>query len=154
MNNKLSDILIGLLFAGLIVGTGFMQTQLKNQPQIYMLLFGLLTLGSLLAKQTFNTSVPFYILLGTMLYINIFILTNRIVTIISPNDVWGADTNGERHRVMPMNWVWGVLTGLVLSPLAIMLYHKKVKRNKRLEISLTTIFIVLTAIIYIKHELL
>jgi len=154
MNYKFSDILIGLLFAGLIIGTGFMQIQLKNMPQIYMLLFGLLTLGSLFAKQTFKTSIPFYILLGTMLYINIFILTNLIVNAISPDDGWFVGTNGERHRVMQMNWIWGVLAGIFLSPLTIFMYHKKIQRNKILEISLTTIFIVLTSIIYIKYEIL
>ena len=154
MNYKLSDILIGLLFAGLIIGTGFMQTQLKNEPQIYMLLFGLLTLGSLFAKQTFKTSIPFYLLLGTMLYINIFILTNQIVNIISPDHGYVVDSNWERHRVMQMNWIWAVLTGLVLSPLTIILYHKKIQRNKALEISFTAIFTILTAIIYIKHAIL
>jgi hypothetical protein len=154
MNYKLSDILIGLVFTGLIIGTGFMQTQLKNEPQIYMLLFGLLTLGSLFAKQTFKTSIPFYLLLGTMLYINIFILTNQIVNIISPDHGYVVDSNWERHRVMQMNWIWAVLTGLVLSPLTIILYHKKIQRNKALEISFTTAFIISTAIIYIKHEIL
>ena len=61
MNYKISDILIGLIFVLLIIGTGFMQTQLKNEPQIYMLIFGLLTLVSLFAKQPFKTSIPFYI---------------------------------------------------------------------------------------------
>src|SRR5690554_4452737 len=147
MKYKFYDILTGLFFTGLIIGTGFMQTQLKNEPQIYMLLFGLLTLGSLFAKQPFKTSIPFYILLGTMLYINIFILTNFIVNTISPDDGWFVDNNGERHRVMQMNWIWGVLVGLVLSPLTIFIYHKIIKRNKVLEVSLTTVFIILTAII-------
>ena len=151
MNYKLSDVLTGLLFVGLIIGTGFMQTQLKNEPQIYMLLFGLMTLGSFFAKQPFTTSIPFNILLGIMLYINIFILTNIIVNTISPDDGWFVDKNGERHRVMQMNWIWGVLSGLILSPLTIVLYHKKIERNKALEVSLTTIFIILTAIIYIKY---
>jgi len=154
MNYKFPDILIGLLFAGLIIGTGFMQMQLKKEPQSYMLLFGLLTLGSLFTKQTFKTSIPFYILLGTMLYTNIFILTNLIVNTISPDDGWFVDTNGERHRVMQMNWIWGVLVGIVLSPLTIFLYHKKTQRNRVLEISLTTIFTILTSIIYIKYEIL
>ena len=154
MNYKLSDILIGLLFTGLIIGTGFMQTQLKNEPQIYMLLFGLLTLGSLFAKQPFKTSIPFYLLLGTMLYINIFILTNQIVNIISPDHGYVVDSNWERHRVMQMNWIWGVLAGIVLAPLTIILYHKKTQRNKALEISFTAIFTILTAIIYIKHAIL
>ncbi len=154
MNYKFSDILIGLLFAGLIIGTGFMQAGLKNEPQVLMFLFGLLTLKSLFAKHSFKTSVPFYILLGSMLYINIFILTNLIVGTINPDDGWFVDNNGVRYRVMSMNWIWGVVAGIVLSPLTIILYHKKVKRNKILEISITIIFIVLTAIIYIKNEIL
>ncbi len=154
MSYKISDILIGLIFAGLIIGTGFMQTGLKSGPQIVMLLFGLLTLGSLLAKQPFNTSIPFYILLGTMMFVNIFIMTGLITDVLSPDDVRPVDTKVERHYVMQMNWIWGVLATLVLSPLTLLLYHKKIQRNKVLEISLTTIFIILTAIIYIKNEIL
>ena len=153
MNYKLSDLFVGLIFAGLIFGTGFMQTQLKNEPQINMLLFGFLILGSLFAKQPSKISIPFYILLGLMFYINIFIMTNLIVNKINPDDGWFDDSNGERHRVMQMNWVWGVLLGFIFSPLTIVLYHKKIHRNKVLEILLTTIFIVVTAIIYIKHKI-
>lgn len=154
MSYKLSVILTGLLFAGLVIGTGFMQAGLKALPQVFMLLFGLFTLGSLFAKQPYKTPIPFYILMGVMLYINIFILTSLIINTIMPDDGWIVDSNGERHRVMPMNWMWGVLVGLVISPVAIFLYHRKMKRNKVLEISLTTIFIILTAIIYIAHEIL
>jgi hypothetical protein len=153
MGIKLNDILIGFIFVGLTIGTGFVQTQLKNEPQIYMLLFGLLTLGSLFATHPFKTSISFYILLGMMLFINIFILTNQIVNIINPDDGMVKDNIGERNSVMQMNWVWSILAGLVLSPLIIVQYHKKIKRNKILEISLTTIFLILTAIVYIKHEM-
>ena len=153
MSYKISDILIGLVFAGLLIGTAFMQTDLKHEPQVFMLLFGLLTLGSLFVKKPFKTSIPFYVLLGTMFYINVFILTNLVVDTIHPDDGWIVANNGERHRIMQMNW-WGVLAGLVLSPLTIVLYHKKINRNRALEISLTTVFIVLTAIVYVKYEIL
>lgn len=154
MSYKLSNILTGFLFAGLIIGTGFMQTELKSTAQIFMLLFGLLTLGSLVAKQPFNTSIPFYILLGIMLFISIFVLTNLIVNAVLPDDGWVVDNKGERYRVMSMNWMWGVLAGLVISPVVVFLYHRKIQRNKILEISLTTVFIISTAIIYITHEIL
>ncbi len=154
MNLKLSDILTGFLFAALIIGTGIMQTELKNIPQVLMLLFGLLTLGSLVAKQPFKTSILFYILMGVMLFISIFILTNLIVNTILPDDGWVIDNNGERYRVMSMNWMWGVLAGLVISPAVVFLYHRKIQRNKVLEISLTAIFIISTSIIYITHEIL
>lgn len=89
-----------------------------------------------------------------MLYINIFILTNLVVNATSPDDGWVLDSNGTRRRVMQMNWIWAVLAGLVLSPLTIILYHKKTQRNKALEILFTTVFIILSAIIYIKYEIL
>ena len=154
MSYKLSDILIGLIFAGLIIGTSYIQTELKNTPQVFMLLFGLFTLSSFFAKQPFKTSIPFYFLLGKLIYINIFQLTNLIVNSINPENGWIVDNNCERYRVMQTNWIWGILAGFILSPLTIVLYHKKITRNKVLEISLTTIYIILTAIIYIKHELL
>ena len=154
MSYKLSDILIGLMFAGLIIGTSYIQTELKNTPQVFMLLFGLFTLGSFFAKQPFKTSIPFYFLLGKLIYINIFQLTNLIVNSINPEDGWIVDNNGERYRVMQTNWIWGILAGFILSPLTIVLYHKTITRNKVLEFSLTTIYIILTTIIYIKHELL
>jgi hypothetical protein len=154
MNIKPADLLTGLFFAGLIIGTGVMQTQLKNGVQVYMLLFGVVTLASLVAKQPFKTSIPFYILLGAMLYVNSFIMTNVLVDILNPDDGQFVDTTtGERHRVMQMNWVWGVLAGFVLTPLALIIYHKS-QRNKVLEISLTAIFILVTAIIYIINEVL
>ena len=154
MNYKLLDILVGLLFVGLLIGTAFTQTELKNESQVYMLLFGLLTFVSFFAKKPFKTSIPFYILLGIMLYTSILIITTQVVNLIRPNDGWFVESNGERHRVMQMNWMWGVLFGFVFSPVIIVLYHKKVQRNKTLEISLTAIFIILTAIIYIKQEIL
>ncbi|HTO16755.1 MAG TPA: hypothetical protein VLZ83_13380 [Edaphocola sp.] len=154
MHYKLSDLLIGLLFIGLIIGTGFMQTQLKSDIQIYMLLFGLMTLGSLLAQTHIKTSIPFYILLGTMLYVSIFIMTNIILNLLSSNDVLLVDNNGARHLLIQRNAIWGVFAGIMLSPLIVFLYHKKIKRNKVLEISLTTIFIIITAIIYIKYQIL
>ena len=154
MNFKFSDILIGLLFIGLVIGTAIVQTHLKNKPQIIMIGFGLLTLASLFARKPFKTSIPFYILLGTMIYINVFIVTNFFLNVISPDDGWVVDNNGERNCVMQMNWIWGVLSGTIISLLTILVYHKFIKRNRLLEISLTTIFITVTIIIYVIYEIL
>jgi len=149
MNLKLPNILIILLFTGLIVGTAFLQTKLRDDPQVYMLLFGLLTLVSLFAKRTFLTSIPFYILLGVMLYMNIFMQTYQISNMINPNDGWIVDSSGERQRVMQLNWVWCILAGLILSPLIVILYHKKAERNKVLEITFIGVFVLVSAIIYL-----
>ncbi len=148
MHFKLSNILIILLFTSLIIGTAFMQTKLRDDPQVYMLLFGLLTWVSLFAKRTFLTSIPFYILLGVMLYMNIFMQTYQLSNFINPNDGWVVDSSGERQRVMQLNWVWCILAGLVLSPLIIILYHKKAQGNKVVEIAFVSVFVLVTAIIY------
>jgi len=153
MNFKFSDIVIGIIFAGLIIGTALLQNDLKNEPQITMFIFGIMTIASFFAKVPFKTSVPFYILLGTMIYINVFILTNLFVNIISPDDGWVVDSTGQKHRVMQMNWIWGVLSGIVFASISILIYHKLIKRNRILEISLTTIFVIVTIVIFVKKEL-
>jgi len=154
MNFKFSDILIGLIFSALVVGTAILQNDFKNEPQVIMLIFGLMTLASFFAKQPFKTSVPFYILLGTMICINVFIVTNLLLNIISPDNTRVVDKAAENHQFMNMNWIWGYFSGFLLSPLIVLLYHKRAKRNRFLEISLTAVFIVITLIIYLKNELI
>ena len=154
MNYKLSYKIIAVLFAALLIGTGIMLTQLKNKPQVYLLLFGLLTLGSLIFTRPIKTSIPFYLLLGIMLYVNLFIVILLLVNVINPNDGLFIDSNGETQYVMAMNWIWGAFIGAILAPFAIYQYHKKVSRNKVLEIGLTSAFVLLTAILYFSNELL
>src|SRR5690606_18768239 len=124
MNLKLSHILTGLLFAGLMIGPGFMQTELKSTPQLFMLLFGLLTLGSLVAKQPFKTSILFYIFHDVMPVISIFLLASLIVNRIMPDDGWVVDDKGERYRVMGMNRMWRVLARLLISPAVVFFWHR------------------------------
>ena len=152
MTERKSTIIIGLLFAGLLVGTGIMQTHLKNNPQLFMLIFGGLTLTSFITKQNIITTWLFYILIGTMLYINYFMLTNLIIDLVNPDRGW-VEFEGERHRVMDMSWIWGVILGFILSPLTIILYHREKVRNRSIEIGVTSLFLALTTVIYIVYEL-
>ena len=152
MTERKSNIIIGLLFAGLLIGTGIMQTHLKSKPQILMLIFGALTLASFIIKQKMISTWLFYILIGTMLYINYFMLTNLIIDLLNPDRGW-VEFEGERHRVMDMSWIWGVILGFLLSPLTIILYHKSKVRNRSIEIGITTLFLVITIVIYIVYEL-
>lgn len=150
MKNRIIDSCMGLLFLVLLICAGYLQFKLKRQPQIYMLLFGIVTLASLFAKPPFKTGLPFFILFGIMCYISIFVLNIEIMNIINPEDGWITDSNGEKQRVMQMNWIWGVFLGLLLSPILVTLYQRRIKRNTSLEIAFTTVFILVTAIIYIK----
>lgn len=151
---KLSDIVIGLLFVGLVIGTAMMQVHLKSGPQLLMLVFGLIVLASLLAGKHFKTPVPFYLFIGAMVFTNAFMLTTHFANVMNPDSGWIVDSNGVRQRVMNMTWIWGVLSGLILTPLAILVYHKFIKRQPILEISTTVLFLVLTAMVYVQHEIL
>ncbi len=152
MTARKSNTNIGLLFAVLLVGTGIMQTHLKNNPQLFMLIFGGLTLTSFITKQKIITTWLFYILIGTMLYINYFMLTNLIIDLINPDRGW-VEFEGDRHRVMDRSWIWSVILGIILTPLTIILYHRKKVRNRSIEIALTSLFLVITTAIYIVYEL-
>lgn len=154
MKNQISNLITVLLFSGLLIGMGLTQTHLKSMPQIIIFLFGVLTLGSLSIKSSFINSIPFYVVLLVMLYINIYLFTNLIVDLIHPYQGWTTNSDGTVNRRMNTNWIWGIFISFILSPLAVIFYHKKIERNKVLEISFITIFIILTAIIYIKYELL
>ena len=154
MTFKLSDIVIGLLFVGLVIGTAMMQGHLKSGPQLLMLVFALIVLASLLAGKHFKTPVLFYLFIGAMVFTNVFMLTTHLANVINPDIGWIVDSNGVRQRVMNMTWIWGVLSGLILAPLAILAYHKFIKRQPILEISTVVLFLVLTTMVYVQHEIL
>ena len=151
---KFSDLVIALLFLGLVIGTAMMQGHLKNGPQLLMLVFGLVTVASLIARKHFKTPVFFYLFLGAMVFLNVFMLTTHLANVLNPESGWIIDSNGVRQRVMNMTWIWGVLSGLILTPLAILAYHRFVQRKPILEISLTVVFLVVTTIVYVQHEIL
>lgn len=102
-------------------------------------------------KQEKIGEVLFSILLGTMLYINYFILTNWILDIANPDKGW-VEVDGIPRRVMDTSWILGVIIGPILAPLTIFLYRKNVKRNKIIEMGFTTLFVLITTVVYIVFE--
>jgi len=114
-----------------------MQMQLKNKPQVFMLLLGVLTLISFFTKYKTISTILLYMLLATLLYMTYFSLTYLVIT--------GSD-----------DWlgIYGIMTGLILSPLTILLYHKMKRRNKKMEVAVTAIFVFVTTLVYINYELL
>jgi len=72
MARKFTNVIVGIVFIALLIGTGMTQTHLKNKPQIFMLALGLITLISFCSKQKVISSILFYIILTIMLYVNIF----------------------------------------------------------------------------------
>lgn len=145
-----SFLIVGFLFAILLCVMSFNLSGLKKEAQLALLILGILTLGSLLIKKPFaGRNIPFYILLGMMVCLVIYIITNSIVNLINPDDGW-ITLGKEKKKVMSVNWIWGILFGVILSPIVVLYYHKRVNRIFLLEISLTGIFVFITSIILIK----
>lgn len=153
MKYTLADILIALGFMLLIIGSNMIQSGLKNDIQLYLILFGLVSLASLFSNGAFKTKLPFYILLGIMLYVNIFMLTNYVVNKLQADNAWITDNNGQKHRIMQWQWLWGALSGIIISPLLVLFYHTKIKSNKIIERAYIIMFISASILIYVKHKL-
>ena len=149
MHQKFKPILIGLLFTILIIVNIIFQINLKNNIQLFIIIISFLILISQLTKRSAKISILFYILLGTLFYSNIFVISFYLIDLINPYDGLDTYNNGEKFRVMQTNWIWSVLLGIILSPWAIFQYNKIKPRYRILEISLTLVFILSTTILYI-----
>lgn len=137
-----------ICFAALIIFYFFIP-DLKTDAIIYLLVFGVLTFASLFAPRPYKTSLPFYALLGLLLYIVYFSVVLAIVDLLNPNDGY-VMIEGERKNVMKTNWIWGAFAGIILSPLTVLAYHRVNKRNIWLEAGLAGGFIIISTVFLIR----
>lgn len=150
MNVKLLNILIIILFTILLVGTAIAQLQIKFIPQICLLFFDLLILLIFIIGQGNISTIVFYIFIGLRLFINFCMLTYWIIHIINPNGGISISENGETHLNMDLATpFFSGLAALLFTPLVIYLYHKKIKRNRKIEMTAIVVFIVSTICICI-----
>lgn len=145
MEKKSIYIIQGIIFIGLLFGTGVTQLQLKSLPLVIMLIIGILTTVSFFMRQKSLFNILFYILLWIMLFINFSMLTHLIVDLFNPGDGW-VQFQGESHRVMETNWVWGAMVGFALSSLSLILYHKTKMNNQTLEVLMIVALIAISVI--------
>ena len=78
-------------------------------------------------------------------------LTNYVVNKLQADNAWITDNNGQKHRIM--QWLWGALSGIIISPLLAFFYHNKIKSNKIIERAYIIMFISASILIYVKHKL-
>jgi|GEM_PF-1492766 uncharacterized membrane-anchored protein len=125
MNYKLSDILIGLLFTGLIIGTGFMQTQLKNEPQIYFIIFSGLTALLLFTKAKVIPGILYKLLIGLMFYFMFFVFCMFIFDLIAPERATGYLEDGRKVKFNDFTFLYAaVFIGLILSVFTVVIYTR------------------------------
>lgn len=149
-NNRFTNIATELLFIFMNFGTGFMLSNLKTDVLVIMLVLGFLALSSILVK-SFTTSIIFYLFLGMMIFINVIFVKNVVIDNPNSFDIWSIYTDSEKISDIPNNIVWGVLLGLVISPVLVFFYHKKIHRNQYLEVAFTVIFIVVTILLFLSR---
>jgi len=128
---NLKDIGIGIIFTILLIGMGYTQIGLKENPQKIMIGFGGILLILKIFKEEDFSTIMFYILIGILLYDVILMGIGYFVHNLNPDAGW-IEIDGEKRRVMNMNSIWGVLGGIILSPIIVRKYHKSVNRNKPL----------------------
>jgi len=141
-----------IVFTILLIGMGIMQTELKENPQKIMIGFATFVLLLKIFKVENLATIFFYILLTVLFYNTLFMIIGYIVHQLNPNAGW-VNIDGERQRVMNWNWIWGVLGGLIFSPILVYKYHKSIKRNKILEMIFVGIFIIVSILIYLIFEM-
>lgn len=151
MKDKTKDLLIGSILLGILTGSTFWFQDIKERAQIILLVLCLITLLTQIVKKPFNTSIFFYFLLGILIFTNLFFLSNIIIGKINPNDGWSADSFGVRQKVMSINWIWGILSGIIITPILITNYNKRVHRNKIIEISFTVILSLYITFLIFRH---
>ena len=124
MNYKLSDILIGLVFTGLIIGTGFMQTQLKNEPQIYFIIFSGLTALLLFTKAQVIPGILYKLLIGLMFYFMFFVFCMYIIDLIAPERATGYLEDGRKIKFNDFTFLYAVYIGSILSVFTVVIYTR------------------------------
>lgn len=151
MPNRTSDLLSGIVFLLLVLVTASEQTEVKEEPQIFMLLLGAGTLLFLLIGLKPASTILFYILLGVLLYVNYYLLTVWILDTIDPEPKW-IEVDGERHHVIKTGEIFFALVApFFFSMFTVVLYHKKMRRNHTLEVAMTALFLLVTAVVYFSY---
>lgn len=142
---------LAVIFTLLLIGMGTSQTHMKKNPQIILMGLGGILLLLKVAKENKVSSVLFYILLGVLCYDLIFMLTNHVAYTLNPDAGW-TEVDGKRYRVMNYTWVWGVIAGLILSPILLIIYRKSVQRNQLLEGIFVALFLMSSCLIFYINE--
>jgi hypothetical protein len=150
MKFKKADILSSLMFISLLIGAYIMLDGLKAFVYLWVLLFGGVTLVSLLLNKKTISTILFYLLIGLILLVTYLMLINLIIPMRDPNII-GAIA-GKHDDKIYMDWRWGILFGFLLTFLTILLYHKSRQKNRVIEIAFAVLFIVIAFIRYIMES--
>lgn len=152
MENNKSNLAAVFLLLLLLVVSGVMQTKLKSLPQIFMIIFGVITLLFSLSKFEKIFSVLFYFLVGVLLSFGIFYVTVWILNCVFPESNI-VEMEGEKRYVMNMLWLWGIPVSLIFTPLILFKFYQLKREDKKMEMIFLTLFLIMTILIFFKMEM-
>lgn len=158
MNRHSEDVFIRILFLFIIVGWVFCQIHLKKMPQIILLILGVFSLIGLVKKANSQAGKVFVLLISILLFIGLFQAIECMEDIISPNGLRSyIAENGIKHVIHPTmdnSFLWTIPLSATLAFLLVRYYFKKGSRSNYLEILFSSLFILVTIVIYLKREVL
>lgn len=144
-----TDILIGLILLGLLAFSGSMQMGMKGEPLLVMLVFGVLTLLSLLMNLQIANRM-FMLLFGVILAMAYFVLTFMLASSMTDPFV---DSNGVVHATMPTGELFlGLLSSLILTPWTMLKFYKLQWHHRTIKIVIMALFCLMMAVIYYVSE--
>ena len=147
---KKIDILISGVLACLLIFSGVVQASLKGAPQIVMLVWGGLTLLSLLMNQGRVANFMFTVLFGILLAAAYFALIFLFTSWMSGPYI---DSKGIRRHPMPTGELFlGFVGALVLTPFVISTYRKTHWHHRGIKITASALFCAITAVVFIVTE--
>lgn len=153
MKLKVKEKISIVVLIVLLISWGIIQTGLKSMPQIVLILFGLITFGLSYLNNKIVFRIPFYLVLGTILFTSLFRLIMKIMDIFLPNrglveidgELYG--TNGDPYIFQEGIFALIITIGLLLFNLF------KWKTDIQLEKYFILAFTVLTFFIWMTYEM-
>ncbi|MDX2362823.1 MAG: hypothetical protein QNK23_18580 [Crocinitomicaceae bacterium] len=142
-----------ILFAALITLFGITQTQLKQEPQIFMIALGI-TIILTSKKGSIINIILFYLLLTILFFNAIHSSIMMIIDAVSSGHVTSIGPDGIEYPLMDMTGLFMVPVAMILTPIAMVIYHRRIrKKDSRIEHHVTLAFTIISICIFLVHEL-
>lgn len=146
-------ILVATYLSLIIIGTGLIQVNLKEKPQLILILLCAVTLLAVASKKRDISSLMLSLLIGIATYASTFLLSMFVKEKIWPNKP--SYHNGVIVNFMDYSWFYAVVIGLLLAIIAAVLSYRTFKTDvQRLGAGFTGIMLLVTGIIFIIYEVL
>ncbi len=149
MTKKYHIYIIGFIFLLILFPSGILQSHLKGNPQVFLLVLSILTLLAFYSEYHKISTFLFYILLFVVLYMSYFVLIDWVMHQLDPPNKFE-----KRRPSMDLSGLVYGFFAIFPALISVILYHKTNQRNKILEKFFLFFYSVLTFLLFLINELL